>query len=72
MSQFGYEPLRTSKSRISLENPKERTWHPALILLVVVVVATAGAYFAIRLVHNAAVGPMNTASKDLRTNPDVP
>jgi hypothetical protein len=72
MSQFGYEPLRTSKSRISLENPKEKSLHPAVIFILVFAAVTAGAYFSIRLLHNAAVNPINQVGQDMSSRPDTP
>jgi hypothetical protein len=70
MNQSGYERGGMSKKRISLENPKEKTLHPVLIFIIVAVIATAGGYFALRLLHNAAVTPISNATENMRSQPE--
>ena len=54
-----------SSSRISLENARHKTWHPAWIILLLLVLAGIATYATSRVLRHGVVAPVSEVSKNL-------
>lgn len=65
-------PPTSSSPKTSLENRKEKTWPPALIILLLLVLVGIATYATVRVLRQIVVAPVTEATQNVGSPKEEP